>query len=324
MDSGNKKQKKSTSEPLVSIGVPVYNGEKFLDECLRSILNQTYKNWECVVVNNCSTDGTAEIVRKYEALDSRFKLVDYKDFVGLVPNWNRLFPNISDQSVYFKVVQADDWIYPEAIELMVDLMEQHPTAGICSSYRIDGKEVNCDGLNIYDGPLFSGKELLERHLKGGIDITGSVTTPLFRISVLKELPTFPDLFNEEEYHVDTRIVYEMMLLADVVFVFKVLSYTRWHEGAETMQLCVRFNTFLNGKEQRLFRFKQFFPELEKAYKTHRHKYAYYLLEQKIKGNKEAVEWHAKYLHRKFSTLDYFKAAIIRNGISYRLMSIFNR
>lgn len=324
MDSGNIKQNAPKSDPLVSIGVPVYNGEKYLDECLNSILKQTYTNWECVVVNNCSTDGTAEIVRKYESADTRFKLIDYTDFVGLVQNWNRLYPNISDQSVYFKVVQADDWIYPEAIGFMVDLLEQYPAAGICSSYRIDGTEVNCDGLNFYDGPLFSGKELLERHLKGGIDISGSVTTPLFRISVLKELPTFPDLFNEEEYHIDTRIVYEMMLLADVVFVFKVLSYTRWHDDAETMQLCVRFNTFLNGKEQRLFRFKQFFPELEKAYKTHRHKYAYYLLMQKIRGNKKALEWHAKYLHRKFSTMDYLKAAIIRNGISYRLMAIFNR
>lgn len=318
-----KNNQQSIHKPLVSIGVPVYNGERFLDECLNSILSQTYSEWECVVVNNCSTDGTAEIVRKFSAMDSRFKLVDYTDFVGLVPNWNRIYPNISDQSLYLKVVQADDWIYPEAIELMVDLMERNPSAGLCSSYRIDGKEVNCDGLNFYDGPLFNGTELLKSHLRQEIDISGSVTTPLFRKAVLEKLPTFPNLFDEEEYHIDTRIVFEMMHLADVVFVFKVLSYTRWHDDAETLKLCIKHNTFLNGEEQRLYRFKQFYPEFEKKYRDHRDRYAYYLLKQKIKGNREALEWHDNYLKRKFSFSDYLRAAILKNGLTFRVMSLFN-
>jgi glycosyltransferase involved in cell wall biosynthesis len=308
--------------PLVAIGVPVYNGEKYLEECLNSILSQTFTNWECIVVNNRSTDGSADIVRKFEKADARFRLVDCSEFVGLVENWNRLFPNINSGAKYFKVVQADDWIYPEAIELMVGLMEKYPSAGICTSYRIDGKEVNCDGLHYYDGPLFSGPELLKRHLKGGIDITGSVTTPIFRISVLKKLPTFPKLFNEEEYHIDTRIVYEMMHLADVAFVFRVLSYTRWHDSAETMTLAIKYNTFLNGRFHRLYRFSQLYPEFENAFREHRNKYAYFLLKEKIKGNKKLLEWHEKYLPQKFRMNDYIKAAALRNGLTYRVRSLF--
>lgn len=311
-------------KPLVSIGIPVYNGEKYLDECLNSILSQTYPNWECVVVNNCSTDSTAEIVRKFSAIDRRIKLIDYTEFVGLVPNWNRLYPNISKDSVYLKVVQADDWIYPEAIDLMVDMMEKYPSSGMCSSYRIDGKVVNCDGLHYYDGPLFSGPELLKRHLKGGIDISGSITTPLFRVSVLEKIPTFPNLFNEEEYHIDTRIVFEMMHLADVVFVFKVLSYTRWHDDSETQRICVKYNTFLNGKYQRLSRFSKLYPEFGKDLRKHRNAYAYFLLKEKIRGHKESIEWHNKYLNEKFSFLDYIRAALLRNAITFRVLSLFGK
>ncbi len=61
-------------KPLVSIGVPAYNGGKYLEECLDSILNQTYTNWECVISNNFSNDDTPRIAEKYVQSDSRFKL----------------------------------------------------------------------------------------------------------------------------------------------------------------------------------------------------------------------------------------------------------
>jgi glycosyltransferase involved in cell wall biosynthesis len=316
------KKKNPDPKPLVSVGVPVYNGAKYLEECLNSILAQTWSNWECVIVNNSSTDGTEEIARKFTLLDPRFKLVNYKEFVGLVENWNRIYPNISSESVYLKVVQADDWIYPEAIGMMVELMEKYPSAGLCSSYRIDGLKVGCDRLHYYDGPLFSGKELLKRHLREEVDISGSVTTPLFRKSILEKLPTFPKIFVEEEYHIDTRAVYEIMHLADVVFVFRVLSYTRWHETAETNTIAIKYNTFLSGKEHRLYRFKQLYPEFEDEYKKHRQKYAYFMLKERLKGNRKLIEWHEKYLSRKFSLAEYISAAISVNGISYRLKSFF--
>ncbi len=59
------------SQPLVSIVVPVYNEAEFLAECMDSIIAQTYQNWECTIVNNCSTDDSAEIARQYAAADRR-------------------------------------------------------------------------------------------------------------------------------------------------------------------------------------------------------------------------------------------------------------
>ena len=64
-----------TGGPLVSVVTPVYNGAAFVSECIESVLAQTYENWEYVIVDNCSTDGTAEIAAGYASSDPRIRLV---------------------------------------------------------------------------------------------------------------------------------------------------------------------------------------------------------------------------------------------------------
>src|SRR5512146_3249684 len=106
-------------EPLVSVVTPVFNGEKYLRECVDSVLAQTYTNWHYVIVNNCSTDRTLEIAQEYAARDSRIRVVNNREFVGVDANHNNAFREISPDSKYCKVVAADDWIFPECLERMV-------------------------------------------------------------------------------------------------------------------------------------------------------------------------------------------------------------
>lgn len=150
----------SKNEPLVSIVVPVYNGGEYFEACLESILNQTYQNWECIINNNCSEDNTMETAMKYANKDKRFKLFSNETFVRMTPNWNIACSKISTSSKYLRVFGADDWLFPESIEKMVALMEKFPSIGICSSYRLNDRMVDMDGLNIWDGNVFNGKELL--------------------------------------------------------------------------------------------------------------------------------------------------------------------
>ena len=72
----------NNSDPLVTVLTPVYNGEKYLIECLDSVVNQTYKNFEYILVNNCSTDRTIEIASSYAQKDNRIKIVNNSNFVG--------------------------------------------------------------------------------------------------------------------------------------------------------------------------------------------------------------------------------------------------
>ncbi len=312
------------SSGFVSIGVPVYNGEEFLFDALTSIQNQTYKNWECHIVNNCSTDKTKDIAKEFERKDNRFHLHNYEEYYPVVQNWNRMANHISPDAEYFKVVQADDLIMSEYLEEMINVMIQFPSIGMTSSYRMDGNVIKCDGLDLLEGNFYKGKDLLLRHLKEEVDISGSITTLLFRIKYLKQVPDYPKIFNEKDLHCDTLLAFHFMNIADVGFVFKVLSYTRWHKNAYTSRFNVKFNTFYNSKENRLFTFKYLDPSLEKDYKDHRKRYAYQFIMQKISGKKDSVAWHKKYLSRKFTVGEYIAALMKLNFVSRQFLKLLNK
>ena len=78
----------SQRQPLVTVVTPVYNGEKYLAQSIESVLAQTYQNWEYVIVNNCSTDRSRAIAAHYAAKDSRVRIHDNTQFVGVIANYN--------------------------------------------------------------------------------------------------------------------------------------------------------------------------------------------------------------------------------------------
>jgi glycosyltransferase involved in cell wall biosynthesis len=281
--------------PLVSIGVPVYNGEQYLAECLESILNQTYLNWECFIINNKSTDNSPLIANSFEERDSRFRVITNPDFVSMIINFNNTIKPISQEAKYFKVVCADDWLFPEYLSRMVELMEKYPEAGLCSSYRIDNKSVNGFGLDYYQGPLFKGKSLLFDHLMYKYDVTGSETTVLYRIEILKKIKTYPVIYSNNSYHFDTELAYELLSISDLTFVFQVLSYTRRHEQTYTSQISNKFNTSLNLRENELFKYKSGNPLLEKEYGNVRSSYGYFLFKRYLANDKPCLKWHDQHL-----------------------------
>ena len=73
----------------ILVFVPTYNSEKYLRECLDSVLHQTFQDWECVISDDASTDKSVEIAREYEKKDSRFRVLTYEKNVGAADNWNR-------------------------------------------------------------------------------------------------------------------------------------------------------------------------------------------------------------------------------------------
>ena len=292
------------NEPLVSIGVPVYNGEKYLKECLESIAKQTYSNWECVIVNNQSTDTTPDIAQNYIEQDQRFKLIHTKEFLSLIDNWNYCYSKISEAAVYFKIVPADDWIYPEYLEEMVPAMEAHKQAGVCSSYRIDEIKVPATGLSPYDGNVFNGKDIIRRELLYDIlDITGSVNTVLYRNEYLKKVPGYPAIHSKENLHCDTDLTYEVLNISDLYFVYKILSYTRQHNESNT-SFAIRNHTFINAREKLLFKFKHLDVRMEKVYRNVRNEYAKHIIKRTLKRDKEFISWHKNNLPRWFSLGEY--------------------
>ncbi len=129
----------SKAKPRVSIGLPVYNGERYLAETLDSLLAQTFKDFELVISDNGSTDRTEEICRSYAARDSRIRYYRSDTNRGAAWNHNRVFELSSGE--YFKWQCHDDLCHPEFLEKCVSVLDREPSAVLCYSQfvRIDEK-----------------------------------------------------------------------------------------------------------------------------------------------------------------------------------------
>ncbi len=218
-----------TSEPLVSVVTPVYNAEPYLAECIESVLAQTYRNWEYVIVNNCSTDRSLEIAERYARQDARIRVHNNREFLKQFQNWNHALRQISPASKYCKVVHADDWLFPECIARMVEVVEAHPSVGIVSAYRLDENRVDLDGLP-YPSTVVPGREICRLSLLGDLWVFGSPTSLLIRSDIVRSREAF---YDESTLHADTAVCFEILKDWDFGFVHQVLTFTRRHNESLT-------------------------------------------------------------------------------------------
>ncbi|MGW8761652.1 glycosyltransferase family 2 protein [Streptomyces sp. NPDC055815] len=113
-----------TARPRLTIGLPVYNGEEYLAESLDALLGQTYEDFELVISDNASTDGTQEISRAYTAKDSRVRYVRLPRNVGATPNHNRVFAECRTE--LFKWASHDDLYARDLLRRCVEALDEHP------------------------------------------------------------------------------------------------------------------------------------------------------------------------------------------------------
>ena len=220
------------SAPVVSIVTPVYNGEQFLRECVESVLRQTWTDFEYLIVDNESTDGTLELARRYEREDLRVRVLTPSGFVSADENANRALRAISPDAAFVKVVHADDWIYPECVAKMVALAAAHPSVGIVSAYRRVGEEVDLVGLP-RELEVISGEDVGRSALLGGPlpYLFGSPTSLLLRADLVRGRPEFYSLDNPHQS--DQEACLDLLAESDLGFVHDVLTFTRRHDESES-------------------------------------------------------------------------------------------
>ena len=117
------------SRPPVTIGLPVYNGEKFLRQALDSLLGQTMGDFELIICDNASSDATGQICRAYARADRRVRYYRNATNIGAPRNFNRTFA-LADTK-YFKWSTADDLWGPEFLELALAVMERDSDVALC-------------------------------------------------------------------------------------------------------------------------------------------------------------------------------------------------
>lgn len=211
------------TEPLVSVVTPFHNTADYLEDCIRSVIGQSYRNWEYVLVDNCSDDGSSAIARRFAEQDSRIRVVGNDEFLGQVENYNAGMSAISPDSVYTKIVEADNWILPRCIDEMVALSEAHPSVGLVSAYCITETSLRFTGLPP-TREVVPGRELARMHFLDYAYLFGAPTTVLFRSDIVRSRQPF---FDESTWLVeDLSACYEILRDWDFGFVHQVLTFVR--------------------------------------------------------------------------------------------------
>jgi len=126
-------------DPLISVVVPAYNYGRFLRDCIGGLLAQTYPNWELLVVDNGSTDDTAEVLASYT--DPRIRKFHIKVNNGPVQAWKLGYQE--SRGEYFALLSADDMFLPDKLQRQVEFLRENPGIGAVGTYI---QEINDEGV----------------------------------------------------------------------------------------------------------------------------------------------------------------------------------
>lgn len=218
-------------QPRVSIGLPVYNGERYLAAAIESVLTQTYADLELIICDNASSDGTEAICRAYAARDARVRYVRNAQNLGAAPNYNLAFKLA--RGVYFKWQAHDDICDPELIGACVEELERAPQAALCYARTTFIDEAGAQLRTIHDGFDLRDQDAAER-FRRFLPLARGWMNPafgLYRTAVLRET----DLIGSYPSS-DMILVADMVLRGPIHEIPRSLFFRREHP-----QMSVRAN-----------------------------------------------------------------------------------
>lgn len=169
---------------MVSIIVPVYNGEKSIERCLRSIQNQSYSNIEIIVVNDGSNDHSEKVIQKYVEKDSRFHYIK-KENSGVSDSRNVAMAVAEGE--YFQFVDCDDWLVKQATEELVRTAQIYDCDMVISDYyRVCGRRIYEKG-HIDAGPVITRSRFAEYMMAAPANFYyGVLWNKLFKADIIRK------------------------------------------------------------------------------------------------------------------------------------------
>ena len=227
--------------PHVSVVTPVYNGERYLEQCIRSVTAQTYQNWTYTIVDNCSTDGSNRIASEAARNDPRIKVIRNDTFVGVAENHNTAIRQISSHSEYCKLLSADDWLFPEYLSTLVELGQRHPSAAVISCYVVNKFGVPFPNLSLEED-LFGGRAVAAAFLRGEVDRFWLPTSVVFRASFARRKHSF---FPGPAPSFDLEACLECLDTGDLAFAHRVLAFERLRPDSVTAGVSSLNSTILD-------------------------------------------------------------------------------
>lgn len=203
--------------PKISLIMSVYNGEDYLYEAVESVVNQTFKDWELIVINDCSTDSTAEILNDFAQRDARIRVYTNEVNLRLPSSLNRALEIA--RGIYIGRMDADDICLPDRLQKQYDFMQAHPHVALSS----------CRFMTLKKGVIASGgcggRSDCEA-IKALLLVTNPVLHPgiIARAEVIRRLKYDPNFTCTEDMELWTRFVmegYTIEILPDYLMIYRL-------------------------------------------------------------------------------------------------------
>ena len=193
----------------ISIIIPVYNVEGYLAECLNSVVNQTYRNIEIIIVNDGSTDNSFSIIQQYQLQDERIKIINQEN-QGLSAARNAGIKKVSGEYIWF--VDSDDYIAIDACEKIVEKLKQNNyDLLVVGRFRFGKDYKECDKISWGVDEIKFGEKYLLEAVSHGI-FTASACNKIVRTTLLEQ----------HNIYFERGILYE-----DLYFTFKCLLHSEY-------------------------------------------------------------------------------------------------
>jgi glycosyltransferase involved in cell wall biosynthesis len=221
---------------LVSVCLASYNSGGYLEATVKSVVEQTYENWELIIVDDCSTDNTQEVVTSVASRfgDPRIRFVTNPVRLGMVANWNRTVELANGQ--FIKVLGQDDILKPDCLAVQVAKMQQYPEVTVVTCARqVVGptdKPILVRRCFPREG-IYDGLETIQRCVLAGVNIIGEPVSVLFRASTLGTRELFEVSIL---YLLDLDFWLRLLAHGDLYFIAEPKTLFRIHPAAATREL----------------------------------------------------------------------------------------
>lgn len=204
-------------KPDISVIMSVYNGESYLKEAVESVINQTFKNWELIIINDCSTDSTGEILADYAVKDERIKVHTNEVNLKLPSSLNKAIS--LSEGKYIARMDADDISLPDRLEKQFKFMEENGDVALSS----------CRFLTLKNGvyaPGGAGARCDFAAIKALLLVTNPILHPgvIAKAEVMKELKYDTSLTCTEDLELWTRFAlnnYKIQILPEVLLIYRL-------------------------------------------------------------------------------------------------------
>ena len=242
---------KTEIKHLLSIGMPVYNGEKYLIQALDSLLTQSFKDFELIISDNASTDNTAEICKRYLEKDNRIKYYRNKVNIGAVANFNNLINYAT--APYFMWAAYDDMWEPSYISKLINIMESDKSIALAFSV-IDSIDEDGKQIRVYPKILkLSSSETIFKRLFKFImfeesDGKANLIYGIMRLNRIKEIGGFNKTLGE--FAADDLFLFSMLFKGNFYIFDELLFHKRrslgWYERRSLWENISRWHTYFLG------------------------------------------------------------------------------